>query len=283
MLKADLHTHTKASNDSRTSVPQLLRAAKRAGLHAIAITDHDSTASHAEAAHLAPRYGLQVVPGVEITARDGTHILGYFLSEAPPKRALSPLEVISFIRARGGVSCLAHPYRSDPSGLLHNVNTGSLTKKEMDEILDAVDLVEAVNFKSTLRGEAGGEQAAGNRKTPFLASTDAHYPIETGKAFTAFSVPPNAPLTPSILKHGARKLWTHPIPQTLVSPPTLPLANFEPKVSSIARLKRVLPGPIIPLLGRGLYRWQAHARKRAKIRQMTDLVAQSPEPKAYTL
>ena len=58
-----------------------------AGLHVIAVTDHDTTAAVAEVQSLARDRGIQAVPGIEITAVDGgrdVHMLGYFVD---PDRA----------------------------------------------------------------------------------------------------------------------------------------------------------------------------------------------------
>ncbi len=79
--KADLHIHTLAS-DGADSVVQVLEASRREGLAAVAITDHDSVGSVAEAIALGPGYGVEVVPGIEISVDLGEtemHLLGYFI------------------------------------------------------------------------------------------------------------------------------------------------------------------------------------------------------------
>lgn len=78
---ADLHTHTNAS-DGVNSPTENVRQAKEAGLAAVAITDHDTVAGIAEAMEAGKRYGVIVVPGVEIsTVANGQdiHVLGYFI------------------------------------------------------------------------------------------------------------------------------------------------------------------------------------------------------------
>jgi predicted metal-dependent phosphoesterase TrpH len=64
------------------------------GLAAIGIVDHDTIAGNAEAAAAGRELGVEVVPGVEVSADlDGlsTHILGYFV-ETPSERLLDVLE-----------------------------------------------------------------------------------------------------------------------------------------------------------------------------------------------
>lgn len=77
---ADLHTHTTASDGLRTP-GELVAEARAAGLAAIGLTDHDTVEGIAEAAAVAGA-GLQVIPGIELSATAGrsqAHILGYFV------------------------------------------------------------------------------------------------------------------------------------------------------------------------------------------------------------
>lgn len=72
--------HTTASDGRLTAAALIARAAK-AHLTTIAVTDHDTVASIAEATALGKRVGIRVVPGIEITAVDrgrDVHVLGYF-------------------------------------------------------------------------------------------------------------------------------------------------------------------------------------------------------------
>jgi hypothetical protein len=91
----DLHLHTTAS-DGRSTPEQLVQRAARAGLHTIAVTDHDTTAALAPASAAAAPLGIRVVPGIEVTAvHDGTdvHLLGYFFDPAHP-------ELVEFMAAQ---------------------------------------------------------------------------------------------------------------------------------------------------------------------------------------
>lgn len=78
---ADMHLHTLRS-DGALSPTDLVKKAKQAGLSAISITDHDNLAAIDEARSLADELGIELIPGVEVSAvheeRD-VHILGYFV------------------------------------------------------------------------------------------------------------------------------------------------------------------------------------------------------------
>lgn len=76
----DLHVHSTYS-DGTLSPAALVELAKRTGLRAIAITDHDTAAGVAEAVAQGTRTGMEVVPGIEISSWYTSvplHILGYW-------------------------------------------------------------------------------------------------------------------------------------------------------------------------------------------------------------
>lgn len=81
----DLHIHTTASDGTFTPA-EIVAEAKRLGLEAISITDHDTFAGYDEAEPLAREAGLPLLCGIEVSTklaqpgrRDKTvHLLGYF-------------------------------------------------------------------------------------------------------------------------------------------------------------------------------------------------------------
>ena len=80
-MKGDLHVHTTLS-DGSLGMEEVIAQAKRIGLDFISITDHDTMSSVSRAKVLGERYGVQTIPGVELTAWDKTrnrkvHILCY--------------------------------------------------------------------------------------------------------------------------------------------------------------------------------------------------------------
>ena len=77
--RADLHTHTTASDGTNRPADNV-RLAAEAGLSAIGITDHDTVAGIPEALAAGEAHGIVVVPGVEISTASGgkdVHVLGY--------------------------------------------------------------------------------------------------------------------------------------------------------------------------------------------------------------
>lgn len=83
----DLHVHTLASDGSDTPA-DVVRMAAELGLRAVAVTDHDTFAGLPEAIEAGARYGVEVVPGVELsTIYDGVevHVLGYYMDAGHPR------------------------------------------------------------------------------------------------------------------------------------------------------------------------------------------------------
>ncbi|HNR13925.1 MAG TPA: PHP domain-containing protein [Thermodesulfobacteriota bacterium] len=77
----DLHVHTSAS-DGTCSPSEVVVLAKKEGLKAIAITDHDTVEGNEEAFHAGSACGVEVISGVEISVewnKCPVHVLGYFV------------------------------------------------------------------------------------------------------------------------------------------------------------------------------------------------------------
>lgn len=99
----DLHMHSTASDGSRAPA-DVVRAAARAKLAAIALTDHDTVAGLDEARQMGEALGVRVVSGVELSAVEGdteTHLLGLHLRDTGVlENALAELRGMRERRAR---------------------------------------------------------------------------------------------------------------------------------------------------------------------------------------
>jgi 3',5'-nucleoside bisphosphate phosphatase len=84
----DLQVHSTAS-DGALAPAAVVEAAVAAGLHAIALTDHDSVDGVDEAAAAGAALGVRIVPGVELSTwfdDDELHLLGLHLSNRAAMR-----------------------------------------------------------------------------------------------------------------------------------------------------------------------------------------------------
>ena len=86
MREIDLHVHTNGS-DGTFPPAALVQLAAETGLRAIAVTDHDSVHAYAAAAEAGREFGVEIVPGIEISTKfhRAVHILGYYIDPHSPE------------------------------------------------------------------------------------------------------------------------------------------------------------------------------------------------------
>ncbi|KAD4060455.1 PHP domain-containing protein [Arthrobacter yangruifuii] len=86
-MKIDLHTHSCVS-DGTEQPADVIAVAAAAGLDAVALTDHDTTAGWDDAAAAAEALGITFVPGMEVSCRSregiSVHVLSYLHDPAHP-------------------------------------------------------------------------------------------------------------------------------------------------------------------------------------------------------
>ena len=87
-MRADLHVHSSAS-DGTEPPAEVMRRAAQAGLDVVALTDHDTTAGHAQARRARPG-SLTLVPGMELSClldSRSLHLLAYLFDPDDPQLA----------------------------------------------------------------------------------------------------------------------------------------------------------------------------------------------------
>lgn len=171
IYRVDLHLHTAASPDGRSSLEGIAKAAKAAGLDAIAVTDHDLCTPVPAALE-----GVLLIPGCEVSTAAG-HITGLFLERPLPLEALgclpAPEAAVEAIREAGGLAVLAHPYQRPGAA--------------PEQFTFPLDAVEAVNARACFKVPEANEKAAAlaqKRGLPVAGGSDAHDAAEVGNACT---------------------------------------------------------------------------------------------------
>ena len=111
-MRSDLHVHSSAS-DGTDPPAEVVRRAALAGLDAVALTDHDTVAGHAEARRALPDT-LTLVPGMELSCRArgrGLHLLAYLFDPDDPELATDTRRIRDdrVLRARAMVDRLIVP------------------------------------------------------------------------------------------------------------------------------------------------------------------------------
>lgn len=138
MGKADLHVHTTFSKDGTTTVRGALKRASDVGLNVIAITDHDEIRGSLAACELAPRYGLEAIPAVEVSTREG-HILALFVEELiPANRSL--IETLLRIGDQGGIAIAPHPVNPLPKSLPMEALVGAVAHQSARHVLRGIEV-----------------------------------------------------------------------------------------------------------------------------------------------
>lgn len=179
--RADLHMHTNLS-DGLPSPPVILDyVARRRHLDVIAITDHDVLDGSLWAYERRDRYPFDIVPGMEVTAREG-HVLALWISRPVPK-GLSVRDTVDAIHEQGGYAVLAHPGEVLIAG--HHI----FRYLQHPEVLLTwgVDALEVYNAGTMTPGNnilAG--RIARDLPLPRLGNSDAHMLNSIGRSMTRF-------------------------------------------------------------------------------------------------
>ncbi len=135
---SDLHIHSSHSYDGTASVSAILKyASTYTDLNVIAITDHDTMSGVSEAIDLAPKYNLEVIPGCEVSSRDG-HVLCLFINRPIPA-GLSLLETVLRTGEQGGLCIAAHPMAKGVNSLRFSKIRETLENAQTARVLVGVE------------------------------------------------------------------------------------------------------------------------------------------------
>ena len=170
--RVDLHIHTCYSPDSLMRLEQVIDAATRRGLAALAITDHNAIDGALALARIAP---FPVIVGEEVDTGDG-EVIGLFLNEFIPP-GLGPAETVALIHRQGGVVYVPHPFDSHRFPLREPVLQALVSQLDLIEVLNARVNRAAFNERA--------ESFARQHNLPGGAGSDAHTPGEVGRAYVS--------------------------------------------------------------------------------------------------
>jgi hypothetical protein len=181
---ADLHVHTIHSFDGTASVAAVLEQARHAGLDVIAITDHDEINGALEAIDLAPEFGIEAIPGIEISTAEGD-LLALFVTKIIG-RDMSLIETVIKVGELGGVCIAPHPM--DDGFRMHSLGSYPIMKALRDP--DAARILiglETYNASILNKGNnAYARRLAEHLEITQTGSSDAHFLKAIGLGATEF-------------------------------------------------------------------------------------------------
>ena len=173
-LHIDLHVHSVASSDGISSIAEIIAAARARGLDGVAITDHDVIMEAESASKISREAGFLVIPGVEVTAKEG-HVLVLDPRRAFPK-GIPFLEAVSSALSDGSAVIIAHP--TDP--VSHGAGLGLVEK-----IYHLKVPIEVLNSSTMRRFNKSARILAERLAMPMCGGSDAHLAEAVGDAFTS--------------------------------------------------------------------------------------------------
>lgn len=190
LFGVDMHFHTRYSMDGVSRITNMVKKAKKKDI-GFAVTDHNEIKGVISA--FKNRKGALVIPGIEITCKDGVHMLSYFytkdemehffnkrirprLKSNPYRADISVNELIDELKDYSSVICAPHPF-STAAVSLHNINP---TKS----LIRSLDLVEVINGYNFRRFNMKAVYWASSHDKAVCGGSDGHTTLELGKVLT---------------------------------------------------------------------------------------------------
>ncbi len=181
-MRIDLHIHTRPrSSCSLIDPKELLVEARRAGLEAICLTEHQHRWDPRDVGALAREGGIPIFQGNEITTNQGDVLVFGYPEDVKGVVALPDLR--REVQKAGGLMIAAHPFRGF---LLFGIAELRLDVEQASRrpLFQDVDGVEVLNGKVTDSENGMARRVADRLGLLAVAGSDAHRLDEVGQCFT---------------------------------------------------------------------------------------------------
>jgi predicted metal-dependent phosphoesterase TrpH len=211
----DLHFHSRFS-DGADTVEAIAQRARELGI-GVAITDHNAIHGALEL----DRYNdVFSIPGIEITSREGSHVLAYFYriedlksfydtlikpNMGPTVMSSVNLDVESILRAvkkYDGIVVFAHPYSAAFTGICNH----SFTEVQLARLLKMADGVEVINSENLKRWNLKSALLGFNLDRAISGGSDGHSVQQMGNTVTYAACPPTREAFLDALKNKQAKV-----------------------------------------------------------------------------
>jgi len=189
----DIHFHTRYS-DGINQVKAIVSKAKKLGI-GVAITDHNTIKGAVEIDNYK---SILNIPGIEVSSKEGAHILIYFYDIESLKKfykndvkpfmgndimsqiSLKMEEIIKRARGFKCVIILPHPYCGGYAGICNH----SFHKEKLKKILEKVDGVEVINSENIHKWNLKSAVLGFNLNKGVTGGSDGHTLFHMGKVVT---------------------------------------------------------------------------------------------------
>ncbi|RJP75466.1 MAG: PHP domain-containing protein [Desulfobacteraceae bacterium] len=187
---ADLHFHSHYS-DGKNSIDQITKAAEMLKI-GIAITDHNAIQGAVE---ISRNPNLLSIPGIEITSKEGTHILVYFRKimdlktfykndilphlgkEQMSSISIDLLEIIRRAKAYDSLTVFPHPFGSAYAGVCNS----TLSAETQAYLLKKIDGIEVLNAGNLKKSNLRSAMLGFNLNKVVTGGSDGHSVSHMGK------------------------------------------------------------------------------------------------------
>lgn len=192
----DMHFHSRYS-DGLNDIPAIAERARRLNI-GIAITDHNTVKG---AVRIAEYKDIFTIPGIEITSREGAHLLVYFHTiedlvrffetELVPYLGrgtmssswLSMEALVASARQYSALTVFPHPYCAMFTGVCNPV----FSRARQESLLSSADGIEVINAGNMHRWNLKSALLGFNMDTGLTGGSDGHNLFQMGKAVTCAS------------------------------------------------------------------------------------------------
>ncbi|MBU0461920.1 MAG: PHP domain-containing protein [Nanoarchaeota archaeon] len=186
----DMHFHTRYSMDGLSRIPNVIKKAAKRGI-GVAITDHNQIRGSIACQH--NRRNVPIIPGIEVTCKEGTHVLLYFythdelrefytknllptMKKNPFRAPITVSELLELSKDYNCVNSMAHPFAPGILNIKHVQITRPLIKNINNvEVLNGYN-THSRNIKAMMWADALNKFPTGG--------SDGHTTSELGKTLT---------------------------------------------------------------------------------------------------
>jgi len=187
----DLHFHSKYS-DGKNTVSAIARKALELGI-GIAITDHNEIKGAVE---IDKYRGILNIPGIEVTSREGTHLLIYFYEIKSLKKfykkdiqpnmghdimsstRLEMEEIIRRARVFETIVVFPHPYSATFTGIQNTY----FSEDRLERLFEMVDGIEVINAENLNKWNLRSALLGFNLDKGITGGSDGHRLPQMGRA-----------------------------------------------------------------------------------------------------